>query len=394
MTALLFSPVLPSPTGGGSAMRASAVLEVLAEQGPVIVVHLPVWGDRSELFDRRWVQRHATAVLRITADELPQLTERVAATLSACVPDQPLRLIHAFRLVVAPLALRCLGLAAVRPRLLLDLDDDECSRDLEYAALEQAAGRSERAERLRAERGRMERFRGLLLQRFDQVFLANAADCRLLAKRYPDRCFVHLPNVMRPLPPRIMGMAGPSRPVAADPRALLFLGTLDYLPNEDGVAFFVDEVLPLLRAADAAMTLRVVGVGLPPSLAGLAAVPGVTLVGPVPETAPEFARAGMLVVPLRAGSGSRIKILEAFQHGTPVVSTAKGAEGLAVVDGEQLLLADSPAALAAACLALAADPTLRQRLATNARGWVEREHGLEAMATVFARAMDLPGVDA
>ncbi len=256
----------------------------------------------------------------------------------------------------------------------------------------------------------MERFRGLLLERFDQVFLANPADCRLLAQRYPGRCFVHLPNVMRPLPPRAMGVPDPSSPlapepsspvgaepsslVAADPRGMLFLGTLDYLPNEDGVAFFVGEVLPLLRAADAAMTLRVVGVGLPPSLAGLAAVPGVTLVGPVPETAPEFARAGMLVVPLRAGSGSRIKILEAFQHGTPVVSTAKGAEGLAVVNGEQLLLADSPADLAAACLTLAADPALRQRLATNARGWVEREHGLEAMATVFARAMDLPGVNA
>lgn len=237
MTALLFTPLLPSPTGGGSAMRVSAVLEVLAQLGPVIVVHLPVWGDHSELFDPNWVHRHATAVVRITAAELPQLSERVEAALSACVPDQPVRLIHAFRLVVAPLALRCLGLAAAaRPRLLLDLDDDECARDLEYAALEQAAGRSERAERLRAERGRMERFRGLLLQRFDQVFLANAADCRLLAQRYPDRCFVHLPNVIRSVTPCTKGMA--------DPRGMLFIGTLDYLPNEDGVAFFVREVLP------------------------------------------------------------------------------------------------------------------------------------------------------
>jgi glycosyltransferase involved in cell wall biosynthesis len=381
MTALLFTPLLPSPTGGGSTMRVSAVLEVLAEQGPVIVVHLPVWGDRSELFDRSWVHRHAAAVLRITDTELPELLQRVQAALTACAPGQPLRLIHAFRLVLAPPALRCLGLAgASRPRLLLDLDDDECARDLEYAALEQAAGRSERAERLRAERERMERFRGLLLQRFDQVFLANASDCRLLAQRHPDRCFVHLPNVIRSVPQRSLE--------AVDPHSLLFLGTLDYLPNEDGVAFFVREVLPLIRAADAAMTLRVVGVGLPPSLVDLAALPGVTLVGPVPETAPEFARAGMLVVPLRAGSGSRIKILEAFQHGTPVVSTAKGAEGLAVVDGEQLLLAESPAELAAACLALAADPALRQRLATNARGWVEREHGLAAMATVLARARE------
>jgi hypothetical protein len=84
----------------------------------VIVVHLPVWGDRSELFDRSWVHRHATAVVRITAAELPQLTERVAAALSACVPGQPVRLIHAFRLVVAPLALRCLGLAAAMCHLI------------------------------------------------------------------------------------------------------------------------------------------------------------------------------------------------------------------------------------------------------------------------------------
>ena len=132
-------------------MRVSAVLEVLAEQGPVIVVHLPVWGDRSELFDRSWVHRHAAAVLRITDTELPELLQRVQAALTACAPGQPLRLIHAFRLVLAPPALRCLGLAAAaRPRLLLDLDDDECARDLEYAALEQAAGRSEGAGRLRA----------------------------------------------------------------------------------------------------------------------------------------------------------------------------------------------------------------------------------------------------
>lgn len=100
----------------------------------------------------------------------------------------------------------------------------------------------------------------------------------------------------------------------------------------------------------------------------------------------------MLVVPLRAGSGTRIKILEAFRHGTPVVSTTKGAAGLAVVHGEHLLLADTPAAMVEACLRLCRDSDLRDRLGAAAAAWVAREHGLEAMEAVLGGAIDAAGV--
>jgi glycosyltransferase involved in cell wall biosynthesis len=108
-------------------------------------------------------------------------------------------------------------------------------------------------------------------------------------------------------------------------------------------------------------------------------LPGVDLVGPVAELAPEYAAASMLVVPLRAGSGTRIKILEAFIHRTPVVSTSIGAEGLAVTHGEHLLIADTPAEFADCCLRLDRDPVLRDKLVSSAYEWVVREHSIETV---------------
>ena len=90
--------------------------------------------------------------------------------------------------------------------------------------------------------------------------------------------------------------------------------------------------------------------------------PAVTVVGTVPAMEPELARADVAVVPIRYGSGTRLKILESFAHRVPVVSTTIGAEGLEVVDGVHLLLADDPDAFAAACQRLLTEPDLRKRL--------------------------------
>jgi glycosyltransferase involved in cell wall biosynthesis len=93
-------------------------------------------------------------------------------------------------------------------------------------------------------------------------------------------------------------------------------------------------------------------------------------------------------VPLRVGSGTRIKILEAFAHGVPVVATPLGAAGLGVTDGEQLLLAESPADFAAACVRLAADPTLRERLVRTAAAWVRAHHTPGAVARALLPILD------
>ena len=121
------------------------------------------------------------------------------------------------------------------------------------------------------------------------------------------------------------------RPIMArrDPTRLLFLGSLDWRPNLDGVIQLLDRVFPAVRAVEPRATLCLVGRNPPDWLRRRAAVvPGVELHGSVPDVRPYLAECGMMVVPLRIGGGSRLKILEALAAGVPVVSTAIGAEGL------------------------------------------------------------------
>jgi len=118
----------------------------------------------------------------------------------------------------------------------------------------------------------------------------------------------------------------------------------------------------------------------------LADQPGVTVLANPPEIAPLYAKARAAVVPLRAGGGTRIKILEAFAHGVPVISTPLGAEGLDVEAGRHLVVADTPEAFAAACIDIARDDGLRSELVTQARQLQETEYSIEALRARFRNA--------
>ena len=169
-----------------------------------------------------------------------------------------------------------------------------------------------------------------------------------------------LPNAV-PAPP-----VGYRRHPAVQP-TMLFVGSLTYEPNIDGLRLMIEEILPLVRDAVPTAVLRVVGHGYNERVVQLAACPGVELVGEVDSVAPELANATLSVVPLRFGGGTRIKILEAFAHEVPVVSTTVGAEGLDVRAGEDCVLADTPEAFAEACVRLLRDPIEAARLVANAR---------------------------
>jgi glycosyltransferase involved in cell wall biosynthesis len=146
-----------------------------------------------------------------------------------------------------------------------------------------------------------------------------------------------------------------------EPTVVLFQATFDYAPNVDAVDWLVAEVAPRLRARVPNLELRLVGKPVP-GVSRQHRPPAVTVVGVVPAMEPELARADIAIVPLRYGSGTRLKILESFAHRVPVVSTAIGAEGLHVEDGIHLLVADDPDAFAAACQRLLTEPDLRKRL--------------------------------
>jgi glycosyltransferase involved in cell wall biosynthesis len=155
--------------------------------------------------------------------------------------------------------------------------------------------------------------------------------------------------------------------VAAVPRVsddlnLLFVGNLGYPPNQDGVLWFTRSVLPPIRARYPLARFTVVGLHCPESLARLLRDAGADFVGAQRDLTPYYESATIAIVPLRAGTGTRIKILEAFSMNRPVVSTAKGAEGLGLTSGKELLIAESPSEFADACLRLFMSEKLRNQI--------------------------------
>jgi polysaccharide biosynthesis protein PslH len=159
---------------------------------------------------------------------------------------------------------------------------------------------------------------------------------------------------------------------------LVFVGLLSYGPNRDAVEYFVDHVLPLLARRRPAVTLDVIGRDAPESLLQRAG-PHVRFLGAVDDIRPHLASAAAVVAPIRYGSGTRIKILEAMGAARPVIATTAAAEGLEVRDGEHLLLADTPLAFAGAVAAVLEDHALAEQLAARARLLVERRYSWHAI---------------
>ena len=122
--------------------------------------------------------------------------------------------------------------------------------------------------------------------------------------------------------------------------ALAFVGSLDWLPNEDGLTFFSKEIWPLIRARRPAARFQIVGRSPSREMLALSRIEGIEVIGTVPDTRPWLSRAALVVVPLRIGGGTRIKIFEAMAMGKAVVSTSIGAEGLPVTSGEDVVLAE------------------------------------------------------
>ena len=152
------------------------------------------------------------------------------------------------------------------------------------------------------------------------------------------------------------------------------VGLLTYEPNRDGAAFFAAQILPRVRRLSAGARFHVVGrYDSDAAVDPWRDLPGVKVLGEVADVAAELRAADIAVVPIRFGGGTRIKILEAFAHRIPVVSTSVGCEGLDVVDGEHLLVADDPETFASACIRLYEDADLRARLvAAAAQLWESR----------------------
>ena len=170
---------------------------------------------------------------------------------------------------------------------------------------------------------------------------------------------------------------------------LVFVGSMDWMPNIDGAVWFVNEVLPLIKRKVPGCSLAIVGRTPGREVTELAErEPGIRITGTVADVRPWLWESKVSIVPLRIGGGTRLKIYEAMAARTPVVSTAVGAEGLDITPGENILIADEPEAFAEACVRLLNDGNERRRLADAAWQHVETKHSWEAAAVEFERALD------
>lgn len=158
------------------------------------------------------------------------------------------------------------------------------------------------------------------------------------------------------------------------PAHLIYIGSMDWYPNEDAVAFFADEILPGIQSEVPEVQFSIVGGNPSARVQKLAEREGVIVTGRVPEIKPYFAEATVFVVPLRIGSGTRLKILEALAMGKAIVSTSVGAEGLNLKDGEEIFIADEPKPFAEAVTRLLTDPALRRSIGENGRARVEKDY--------------------
>lgn len=168
---------------------------------------------------------------------------------------------------------------------------------------------------------------------------------------------------------------------------LLFLASLDWFPNADALDYFLAEIFPLILAVRPDAQLRIVGRRPPEAMRKLVAGhSNAELVGEVPDVRPYLARAAVVVVPLRIGGGSRLKILEALAAGKAVISTSVGAEGLGLVSNEHFLAADTPSDFARSVVTLMSDEGERARLGENGRKLVKEQYGWDRIAASLESA--------
>ena len=267
----------------------------------------------------------------------------------------------------------------------LDIDEMESGARTSQAGLLSRAGEEAAAARLRGDAGLYRALEERYLGRFERIVTASEVE----AVKLDAPAVAVWPNVVA-IPDGIPGGARSSDDAAW---RLLFVGSLGHFPNREAVHFAAREVLPRLQAlVPRPVVLCVAGAGADAHREAFRGLPHVEWLGTVADLGPTYAMADLVLVPLRAGGGTRIKILEAFEHGKPVVSTHTGAEGLSGLEhGRELLLADDPAEIAAACADLFHDAQKREALSANGRACVAARYSpgnLRSLAAALRGQME------
>jgi glycosyltransferase involved in cell wall biosynthesis len=373
--ALVLAPEAPYPLAGGGALRTASLLHYLARRYAVdlIVFRQPGAPDPKAALPPGLVRHPVVIDLPANSRGFAARVVRNAARVARQVPPLIDRFAGFERQVKEAIGGRAYqvgivehfwcapyleAIAAACRRTVLDLHNIESVLHDRCARVEGAAGLAHRvfSEAARA----MER---TWLPRYGLVLTVSEADAETVAALAPAANVDVYPNAIPWTP----------APLHLEEDTVIFSGNLEYHPNVQAVRFFHRAIWPLLRRRWPELTWRLIGKNGDFVRPIVGSDPRIEIRGDIPEAVPELARAKVAVVPLLAGSGTRLKILEAWAAAIPVVSTRLGAEGLPARAGEHLLLADSPAAFAEAVSRLLACRELREGLGKAGRCLLEQQ---------------------
>ena len=390
---LFVAPQIPFPLDTGGKIRTFYQLKALAERFEVDLLALghdigaegddPLWRGIEASLREVWciprdgIDRKGAllSAARSLLGTLPYPVEKYRSSKAGALIAEKTRggryevvhfdSLHTFRLVdrVAPHA-----------RLVLD------EHNVEALILERMAEVSEpwwKRRLVEDQAARTDTFERLSALRAHRVLLCSSEDLDLLAERTGRRAgFEVIPNGVDLTRFDPEGEGG--RIESEEPYAM-FLGSMDWWPNADGVSWFVKEIWPRIRRLHPALGLKVVGRNPAAELRALGGQEGIEITGGVPDVRPYMRGCSAFVVPLRVGGGTRLKILEAMAIGAPIVSTSIGCEGIEAQAGRDLLVEDSVAGFAAAVSALSQAPERRAELSAGGRQVVEGLYSWEAI---------------
>ena len=391
----------PDLNGHGGSQRAWHLLEALRRQGEVHFVlvyrdqdadcvatslaplagrvasitriNIPDW-QTAEHAKLGIIHPRLWDLMRVRSIEAPRFSHavlrRIAASLPLCDPD----LVFAGRLCCAVMLQDLMEHGLLRsPRRLVDFDDIMSTFRRRQAANASVKWKGRAVARVDAALIRQNE--GRIARAWDAVSVCSDEDVAQLRTAYPSATVSKVPNIAVH-----RGQATDRRPRRPDGRfRVLFVGNLSFAPNVAGLIRFATEAWPLLQRQVPEATFTVVGFCPRPEIRALAASADFELHADAPCLDEFYRDADVTVAPIQFGSGTRIKILESMAFGRAIVSTTVGAEGMGLVHGRHLMIADTMPDFAAALTRLARNPVLRTSLAAAAHGFQQARFGPAAI---------------
>lgn len=394
MDVLFLTQIVPYPPDAGPKVKTYHVLRALDGQGhnvtlvtfarPEEMQHIPVLEKqlaavhavpirRSRLADVGYMMQSFLTgdPFLIVRDNLPAMQDTVARL----VRQNHYDILHADQLTMVQFALQAAGMpSSGKPAVVFD------AHNAVWTIVERMEKNASWYLKpiLRIEAGRVKRYEGGLLRRVDNVLAVTDVDKACLEEAIQE---TDSPTGEKTAPITVIPIAVDTQQLQPVRRQqgsknIVTLGTLHYPPNADGIRWFMNEVFPLVRQRVPEATLTVIGKNPPRDFVEQAEKhPDViTVTGYVPELTPYFEQSALMVVPVRAGGGMRVRILEAFAYAMPVVTTTVGLEGIHAECGSEVIVADDPAEFAAQVCSLLDDEARQAELAMNGRRLAENRY--------------------